>query len=150
MVVVVVVVLSHFNSRSWTQTSKIVCLSYLELCPRLSCYVFMYHTNVLFYRCSYYVVFPQVIEESPSPGLSPEVRSAMGSQAVALARAVGYNSTGTVEFVVDEKHNFYFLEMNTRLQVGGGGGRGGEGRGAEKGGGERGARGGGGKGDSGG
>jgi propionyl-CoA carboxylase alpha chain len=59
-----------------------------------------------------------VIEESPSPFISPEVRAAMGQQAVSLASAVGYNSTGTVEFVVDKHSNFYFLEMNTRLQVG--------------------------------
>jgi propionyl-CoA carboxylase alpha chain len=59
-----------------------------------------------------------VIEESPSPFISPEVRAAMGKQAVSLASAVGYNSTGTVEFVVDRHSNFYFLEMNTRLQVG--------------------------------
>lgn len=61
----------------------------------------------------------QVIEESPSPFITPELRSAMGEQAVRLASAVGYNSTGTVEFVVDKHGNFYFLEMNTRLQVGG-------------------------------
>ncbi|WIA30550.1 hypothetical protein OEZ86_000633 [Tetradesmus obliquus] len=59
----------------------------------------------------------KVIEESPSPFISPEVRAAMGAQAVRLASAVGYNSTGTVEFVVDKHSNFYFLEMNTRLQV---------------------------------
>lgn len=59
----------------------------------------------------------KVIEESPSPFITPELRSAMGQQAVKLASAVGYNSTGTVEFVVDKHGNFYFLEMNTRLQV---------------------------------
>ncbi|KAF8068440.1 Pcca [Scenedesmus sp. PABB004] len=59
----------------------------------------------------------KVIEESPSPFITPEVRAAMGAQAVALAAAVGYNSTGTVEFVVDRDSKFYFLEMNTRLQV---------------------------------
>lgn len=59
----------------------------------------------------------QVIEESPSPFILPGVRAEMGKQAVMLASAVGYNSTGTVEFVVDKHQNFYFLEMNTRLQV---------------------------------
>ncbi len=52
-------------------------------------------------------------------GGRPQVRHAMGAQAVALAKAVGYYSTGTVEFVVDSQQRFYFLEMNTRLQVGG-------------------------------
>ncbi len=59
----------------------------------------------------------KVIEESPSPFLKPEVREEMGRQALALARAVSYDSAGTVEFVVDPDQNFYFLEMNTRLQV---------------------------------
>lgn len=58
-----------------------------------------------------------MIEESPSPFITPELRAAMGQQAVKLAAAVGYNSTGTVEFVVDKHGHFYFLEMNTRLQV---------------------------------
>ncbi len=59
----------------------------------------------------------KVIEEAPSPFLDGETRSAMGAQAVALAHAVGYASAGTVEFIVDGARNFYFLEMNTRLQV---------------------------------
>jgi len=59
----------------------------------------------------------KVIEEAPSPFLDPETREKMGSQAVALARAVDYVSAGTVEFIVDPERNFYFLEMNTRLQV---------------------------------
>jgi propionyl-CoA carboxylase alpha chain len=59
----------------------------------------------------------KVIEEAPSPFLDEATRKAMGEQAVALAKAVGYTSAGTVEFIVDGEKNFYFLEMNTRLQV---------------------------------
>ena len=59
----------------------------------------------------------KVIEEAPSPFLDAATRKAMGEQAVALARAVDYCSAGTVEFIVDGARNFYFLEMNTRLQV---------------------------------
>ena len=59
----------------------------------------------------------KVIEEAPSPFLDEATRKAMGEQAVALAEAVGYTSAGTVEFIVDGEKNFYFLEMNTRLQV---------------------------------
>ncbi|KAJ2854530.1 hypothetical protein J3B02_002626 [Coemansia erecta] len=59
----------------------------------------------------------KVIEEAPSTHLDADTRRRMGEQAVALARNVGYNSAGTVEFLVDKHRNFYFLEMNTRLQV---------------------------------
>jgi len=59
----------------------------------------------------------KVVEEAPSPFLDAATRKAMGEQAVALAKAVNYCSAGTVEFIVDGKRNFYFLEMNTRLQV---------------------------------
>ncbi|NOD88587.1 MULTISPECIES: acetyl/propionyl/methylcrotonyl-CoA carboxylase subunit alpha [unclassified Ruegeria] len=59
----------------------------------------------------------KVVEEAPSPFLDEATRKAMGEQAVALAKAVGYSSAGTVEFIVDGEKNFYFLEMNTRLQV---------------------------------
>ena len=59
----------------------------------------------------------KVIEEAPSPFLDEATRKAMGAQAIALARAVDYDSAGTVEFIVDGQRNFYFLEMNTRLQV---------------------------------
>jgi propionyl-CoA carboxylase alpha chain len=59
----------------------------------------------------------KVVEEAPSPFLDEATRKAMGEQSVALAKAVGYASAGTVEFIVDGSKNFYFLEMNTRLQV---------------------------------
>ena len=59
----------------------------------------------------------KVVEEAPSPFLDAATRKAMGEQSVALAKAVDYQSAGTVEFIVDSERNFYFLEMNTRLQV---------------------------------
>ncbi len=59
----------------------------------------------------------KVVEEAPSPFLDEATRAAMGEQSVRLAKAVGYRSAGTVEFIVDGDRNFYFLEMNTRLQV---------------------------------
>lgn len=68
-------------------------------------------------ECSMQRRHQKVIEEAPSPLLDAATREAMGRQAVALAQAVNYQSAGTVEFVVDPKRNFYFLEMNTRLQV---------------------------------
>jgi len=68
-------------------------------------------------ECSIQRRHQKVIEEAPSPFLDEKTRAAMGAQAVALAKAVGYDSAGTVEFIVDRDRNFYFLEMNTRLQV---------------------------------
>ena len=68
-------------------------------------------------ECSIQRRHQKVIEEAPSPLLDERTRAAMGAQACALAAAVGYRSAGTVEFVADQQQNFYFLEMNTRLQV---------------------------------
>ncbi|HEY3799995.1 MAG TPA: acetyl-CoA carboxylase biotin carboxylase subunit, partial [Caulobacteraceae bacterium] len=76
------------------------------------------HVVYLFEReCSIQRRNQKVIEEAPSPLLDPRTRAAMGAQAVALAQAVGYDSAGTVEFVAGQDRSFYFLEMNTRLQV---------------------------------
>ncbi len=78
------------------------------------------HGNVIYLNereCSLQRRHQKVIEEAPSPFLDEKTRKAMGEQAVALSKAVDYESAGTVEFIVDKDRNFYFLEMNTRLQV---------------------------------
>ena len=78
------------------------------------------HGNVVYLferECSIQRRNQKVIEEAPSPLLDEATRAAMGAQAVALAQAVGYDSAGTVEFVAGQDKSFYFLEMNTRLQV---------------------------------
>ena len=59
----------------------------------------------------------KVLEESPSPIMTPELREKMGTAAVAAAKACGYHNAGTIEFLVDDDRNFYFMEMNTRIQV---------------------------------
>jgi 3-methylcrotonyl-CoA carboxylase alpha subunit len=68
-------------------------------------------------ECSIQRRHQKIIEESPSPTLTPEIRSKMGETAVRIAKTIGYNNAGTVEFLVDKDLNFYFLEMNTRVQV---------------------------------
>src|SRR6478672_8894980 len=82
------------------------------------------HGTVLYLNereCSIQRRHQKVVEEAPSPFVTPKMRAAMGEQAVALAKAVGYYSAGTVELIVSGKDptgkSFYFLEMNTRLQV---------------------------------
>ncbi len=78
------------------------------------------HGNVVYLgerECSIQRRNQKVAEEAPSPFLDEKTRAAMGEQSVALAKAVDYQSAGTVEFIVDRDRNFYFLEMNTRLQV---------------------------------
>lgn len=78
------------------------------------------HGNVIHLcdrECSVQRRHQKIVEESPSPFLTPELRERMGADAVAAARAVGYVGAGTIEFLVDKHRNYYFLEMNTRLQV---------------------------------
>jgi propionyl-CoA carboxylase alpha chain len=78
------------------------------------------HGNVIHLgerECSIQRRNQKIVEEAPSPLIDPATRAAMGAQAVALAKAVGYDSAGTVEFVAAQDKTFYFLEMNTRLQV---------------------------------
>ncbi len=68
-------------------------------------------------ECSIQRRYQKIIEESPSPTLNPDVREKMGEAALKIGREIGYNSAGTIEFLVDKNLNYYFLEMNTRIQV---------------------------------
>ena len=78
------------------------------------------HGNVVFLGerdCSVQRNHQKLVEEAPSPAVTPEIRASMGAAAVAAARAVDYTNAGTVEFIMDPKGNYYFMEMNTRIQV---------------------------------
>lgn len=78
------------------------------------------HGNVIHLgerECSIQRRHQKIVEEAPSPILTPEIREQMGQVAVQAAKAVNYSNAGTVEFLLDKDHNFYFIEMNTRLQV---------------------------------
>ena len=67
--------------------------------------------------CSIQRRHQKLVEESPSPFMTPELRHKMGEAAIKAASAINYESVGTVEFLVDKHRNFYFMEMNTRIQV---------------------------------
>jgi acetyl/propionyl-CoA carboxylase alpha subunit len=75
------------------------------------------YTHFFERECSLQRRYQKVIEESPSPSLTPELRKRMGAAAVAAAKSINYTNAGTVEFILDKQGNFYFLEVNTRLQV---------------------------------
>ncbi len=67
--------------------------------------------------CSIQRRYQKLIEETPSPAVDPNLREQMGQAAIAAAKAVNYSGAGTVEFLLDKENNFYFMEMNTRIQV---------------------------------
>ena len=75
------------------------------------------YTHFFERECSIQRRFQKIIEESPSPSLTPELREKMGKTAIAVAESIKYTNAGTVEFILDAENNFYFLEVNTRLQV---------------------------------
>ena len=75
------------------------------------------YTHFFERECSLQRRYQKVIEESPSPSITAELRKKMGDAAVAAAKSINYNNAGTVEFILDKQGNFYFLEVNTRLQV---------------------------------
>ncbi len=109
------------ESMSAFSSSKIYLEKYLERPRHIEIQVFAdQHGNTVHLgerECSIQRRHQKVVEESPSPVMTPELREKMGQSAVEAARACGYRNAGTVEFLVDEDMSYYFLEMNTRLQV---------------------------------
>ena len=114
-------VLSRSEAKSSFADERIFIEKYIEQPRHIEIQVLADHFGDVIYlgerECSIQRRNQKVIEEAPSPFLDEATREAMGEQAVALAKAVGYTSAGTIEFIVDGNRNFYFLEMNTRLQV---------------------------------
>ncbi len=109
------------EARSSFGDDRVFVERYIENPRHIEIQVIADHHGTILYlgerECSIQRRHQKVLEEAPSPFLDEDTRARMGAQAVALARAVDYRSAGTVEFVVDRDRNFYFLEMNTRLQV---------------------------------
>jgi geranyl-CoA carboxylase alpha subunit len=107
---------SHaFNSADLLLEKALPAARHVEFQIFADCYGHVIHLGER--ECSVQRRFQKVIEETPSPAITPALREQMGATAVAVARAAQYENAGTVEFLLDEEGRYYFLEMNTRLQV---------------------------------